>query len=122
MKDLEKIRKKKDKIDKREWGQKIPMVRGESESHSVISDSLQPHRLYSSWNSPGQNTGVGSWSLLQGIFPTQGSNSGCLLGRLILSRRVTWEAQMYRGTLLNFMWQPGWARGLGENGYMYMYG
>ena len=29
--------------------------------------------LYSPWNSPGQNTGVGSLSLLQGIFPTQGS-------------------------------------------------
>ena len=28
------------------------------------------------WNSPGQNTGVGSPSLLQGIFPTQGSNPG----------------------------------------------
>ena len=27
----------------------------------------------SSWNSPGQNTGVGGLSLLQGIFPTQGS-------------------------------------------------
>ena len=31
----------------------------ESESHSVVSDSLQPHGLYSPWNSPGQNTGVG---------------------------------------------------------------
>jgi len=31
---------------------------------------------YSPWNSPGQNTGVGSHSLLQGIFPTQGSNPG----------------------------------------------
>ena len=41
---------------------------------SVMSDSLQPHRLYSPQNSPGQNTGVGSLSLLQGIFPTQGSN------------------------------------------------
>ena len=30
--------------------------------------------LYSTWNSPGQNTGVGSLSLLQGIFPTQESN------------------------------------------------
>ena len=30
--------------------------------------------MYSSWNSPGQNTAVGSHSLLQGIFPTQGSN------------------------------------------------
>ena len=32
--------------------------------------------IYSAWNSPGQNTGVGSLSLLQGIFPTQGSNLG----------------------------------------------
>ena len=36
-----------------------------------MSDSLQPHGLYSPWNSPGQNTGVGSLSLLQGIFPAQ---------------------------------------------------
>ena len=45
-------------------------------SHSVASDSLQPLGLYSPWNSPGQNTGVGSLFLLQGIFPTQGSNPG----------------------------------------------
>ena len=32
-----------------------------------------PHGLYSPWNSSGQNTGVGSLSVLQGIFPTQGS-------------------------------------------------
>ena len=56
----------------------------ESESHSVMSDSLRPHGLYSSWNSPGQNTGVGSLSLLQGIFPTQGSNPGLLHCRQIL--------------------------------------
>ena len=36
-----------------------------------MSDSLWPHELYSPWNSPGQNTGVSSLSLLQGIFPTQ---------------------------------------------------
>ena len=42
------------------------------ESRSVMSDSLQPHGLYSPWTSLGQNTGVGSLSLLQGIFPTQG--------------------------------------------------
>ena len=34
------------------------------------------HGLYSPWNFPGQNTGVGSRSLLQGIFLTQGSNPG----------------------------------------------
>ena len=45
-----------------------------SESHSVMSDSLRPHGLYSPWNSPGQNTGASSLSVLQGIFPTQGSN------------------------------------------------
>ena len=46
----------------------------ESESCSVVSDSLRPHGLYSPWNSPGQNTGVGSLSLLQWIFLTQESN------------------------------------------------
>ena len=46
----------------------------QSESHSVVSGSLRPHGLYSPWNSPGQNTGVGSVFLLQGIFPTEGSN------------------------------------------------
>ena len=46
----------------------------ESESRSVVSNSLRPHGLKSPWNSPGQNTGVSSRSLLQGIFPTQGSN------------------------------------------------
>ena len=47
-----------------------------SGSRSVVSDSLWPHGLYSPWNSPGQNTGVGSLYLFQGIFPTQGSNPG----------------------------------------------
>ena len=56
----------------------------ESESCSVVSNSLQPHGLYSRWNSPGQNTGVGSLSLLQGIFPTQGLNPGLLHCRQIL--------------------------------------
>ena len=35
-----------------------------------------PHRLYSPWNSPGRNTGVGSHSILHGIFPTQGLKPG----------------------------------------------
>ena len=52
----------------------------ESESCSVASDSLQPHGLYSQWNSPGQNTGVGSCSLLQhqhnqGLWKESGSSS-----------------------------------------------
>ena len=34
----------------------------ESESHSVVSHSLRPHGLHSSWNPPGHNPGVGSLS------------------------------------------------------------
>ena len=48
-----------------------------------MSNSLQPHGLYSPWNYLGQNTGVGSLSLLQGIFPTQGSNPALLHCRQI---------------------------------------
>ena len=49
-----------------------------------MSDSLWPRGLYSQWNSPVQNTGVGTLSLLQGIFSTQGSNSGLPHCRRIL--------------------------------------
>ena len=55
-----------------------------SESSSVVSGSLWPQGLYSPWNSPGQNTGVGSLSLLQGMVSTQGSNPGLPLCRQIL--------------------------------------
>ena len=41
-----------------------------------MSTSLRPYGLYSPWNSPGQNTGVGSSSLLRGIFSNQESNPG----------------------------------------------
>ena len=58
-------------------------------SCSVVSDSLRPHgleptRFLCPWNSPGKNTEVGSHSLLQGIFLTQGLNLGLLLCRWIL--------------------------------------
>ena len=66
-----------------------------NETHSVVSDSLQPHRLYSPWNSPGKNTGVGNLSLLQGIFPTQGSNPG-----LPHCRRILYQ--------LSFQGSRGW--------------
>ena len=42
----------------------------------------------SPWNSPGQNTGVGGLSLLQGIFPAQGSNPGLSHWRLILYQLI----------------------------------
>ena len=52
----------------------------------TLCDSMDytVHGIYSSWNSPGQNTRVGSLSLLQGIYPTQGSNPGFLHCRQIL--------------------------------------
>ena len=60
--------------------------------HTVVSEAkvaqscptLQSHGLHSPWNSPGQNTGVGSLSLLQGIFPIQGLNPDLLHCRQIL--------------------------------------
>ena len=55
-----------------------------SESRPVVSDSLRPHGLCRPWSSPGQNPGEGSLSLLQGIFPTQGSNPGLPHCRWIL--------------------------------------
>ena len=60
----------------------------ESVSRSVMSISLrpcglQPARLLCPWSSPGKNTGVGSHSLLQGIFPNPGIEPGspALAGR-----------------------------------------
>ena len=41
----------------------------ESKSHSVVSDSLQPHGQYGPWNSPGKDTGVGSLPFLQYLLP-----------------------------------------------------
>ena len=72
----------------------------ESESQSVLSNPLWPHSLYSPWTFPGQNNGVGSLFLLQGIFPTQELNSGLPHCRKILyqlshkgsSRILEWVA------------------------------
>ena len=63
---------------------KLLKILSESESCWVMSNSLQPHRLYSPWNSSAQNTGVGSLSFPQGIFPTQGSSPGLLHCRWVL--------------------------------------
>ena len=87
----------------------------ESESHSAVSDSLRPHGLHSPWNSPGQNTGVGSLSLLQGIFPTQGLNPGLPHCRQILfqlshkggPRILEWEAYPSPADLPNPGIKPG---------------
>ena len=71
----------------------------ESESRSVVSSSLRPHGL-SPWNSPGQNTGVGSLSLLQRIFPTQESNPGLLRCRQILYQLSHKESPVSMSSIL----------------------
>ena len=67
----------------------LVIVHSESESFSVLSDSFQPHGgsppgSSVHGDSPHRNTGAGSWSLLQGIFPTQGLDPGFQHCRRIL--------------------------------------
>ena len=69
-------------------------------SHSVMSNFLLPYeqwptRLLCPWNSPGKNTGAGSHFLLQGIIPTQGSNSCLPHGRQILYHLSHQETPTY---------------------------
>ena len=66
-------------------------------AHAWSSNSLWPHTLWPSrllcpGDLRGKKTGVGCHSLLQGIFPTQGLNSGLLHCRQILYHWATWEA------------------------------
>ena len=71
--------------------------------------------LYSPWNSPGQNTGVDSLSLLHGIFPTQGLNLGLLHCRQILYQLshqespgiLEWVAFPFSS---RFSWPRNWTR------------
>ena len=82
-------------------------------SCSVVSDSVQPHALYSllgssvHGDSPGKNIGVGCYALLQGIFPTQGLNSGLLHCRQILYHLSYQKAQTYLwwGGVINWIGQ-----------------
>ena len=78
----------------------------ENENNKLLSRVwlfVTPWTIYSPWNSPGQNTRVGSFSLLQGIFPTQESNPGFLHCRQILyqlshkrsPRILEWVAQPF---------------------------
>ena len=66
---------------------------------SGVSD-FQPHGLYSLWNSPGQNIGVGSLFLLQGVFSTQVLKPGLLHYRQILYQLS------YQGSPFIFYLQP----------------
>ena len=86
-----------------------PSYRNESENESclVVSDCLRSHVLYSPWNSPGQNTGVISLSLLQGIFPTQGLNPGLPHCRWILCK-LSHKGSPIIEILPNSFWKNVW--------------
>ena len=71
-----------------------------------MSDSLGPHRLYSPWNSSGQNTGVGNLSLLQGIFPNQGSNPGLPHCRQILYQLCHIKKYWYLPCIVQYVPEP----------------
>ena len=66
--------------------------------------TLRPTRFLCPWDFPGQNTGVGCLSLLQGIFPTQESNQGLLHCR----RCKNWPAMQEMQEMI-----PGWRRSPG---------
>ena len=63
-------------MDREAW---CAAIHGVARGYSVESDPLQPYglepaQLLCPWGSPGKNTGGGCHFLLQGLFPTQGSN------------------------------------------------
>ena len=87
-------------------------------THKWKWKSLSSVRLFATpwailWNSPGQNTGVGSLSLFQAIFPTQGSNPGLPNCRRILyqlshkgsSRILEWVAYPFSS---GSSWSSNW--------------
>ena len=91
-------------------GSQSRCCRLKSASRSVVSDclrrqGLQPIRLLCPWDSPGENTGVGSHSLLQGIFPTQGLNPGLLCCRQMLYR-LSYKGSPRLGGC-RFQWMDG---------------
>ena len=73
--------KESDKTDWLNWT-KLKVKVKKLLSHVWLCDTIG--WLYNPWNSPGQNTAVGSLSLFQGIFPAQRSNPGLLHCRRIL--------------------------------------
>ena len=76
-------------------------------NHLVMSDSLWPHVLQPSrplcpWDTPGKNTGVDCYLLLQGIFLTQGSNPGPLHCRQILYHLSQREVHPFKRMGVNY--------------------
>ena len=86
-------------------------LESESVSHSAVSDSLRPHgpllpaRLFCPWTSPGKGTGgVGTHFLLQGIFLTQGLNSGLLHCRQVVNH-LSHQGSLSLALAFSFLWE-----------------
>ena len=81
-----------------------------------VAQSCPTLGLYSPWNSPGQNTGVNSFSLLQGIFPTQGSNPGLPHCRQILYQlsHVNYASKQNPNQQLSFSLATGLVAAVGS--------
>ena len=76
---------------------------------------LQPARLLCPWDSPGENTGVGSHSLLQEIFLTQGSNPGSSTLQppekpQINTFKINFKKEMANGLTTDFLMVSTWVR------------
>ena len=69
---------------------------GRSESDSVVSNSLRPHGLHSPWNSPGQNTEVGSRSLFQGTLGSLRNSLAAQTVKCLPTMRETWVRSLGR--------------------------
>ena len=72
-------------------------------SNSLRPRGLWPARLLCPWNSPVKNTEVGSQSLLQVIFPTQGLNLGLLRCRQVLYS-LSHQGTLIIKTLGSWVW------------------
>ena len=84
------------KFDDKNHIQQMQAQKSESESHSVASNSLRPHWLFSPWNSPGHNTGVGSLSFPRGLSQSRDRlNPGIKPRRILyqLSYQESWRRQ-----------------------------
>ena len=88
--------------------------RCESESCSVVSNSLWPHWPYSPWNFPGQNTRVGSHSLLQvSSQPRDWTQVSCIVGGFF-TIWATWESLKLEKKNSNTIWSSS-----STSGYIY---
>ena len=93
----------------RSWFQVFFFIGCGSEKVSQSCPSFRPHGLQSPWSPPGQKTGVGSLSLLQGIFPTREFNTGLPHCRWIIyqlshqgsPRILEWVAYPFSGGFPN---------------------